>query len=144
MTTGFDYIFGKMFQSRRNGATMLKITVTHDTYGMLKELAREQGTSIEKLAMDLIEKEVIRRYENTSEYEKIWQSLSERQQEVAALACLGFTNGDIEEILNISLGTVKTHIRDIFKAFDVRGRHQLTYMLRKWDFSNYDPKNRPQ
>lgn len=54
---------------------------------------------------------------------RLWEDLSERQKEVAALA----TNSEIVTKLDISLGTVKTHIGDVLRKFDVRGRHQLRY-----------------
>jgi len=138
MTTGFGYIYKKMFQSRRDGTTMLKIDVDRNTYGMLKELAREEGTSIEKLAAELFKKEVIKWYEKTDEHELIWQSLSERQKEVAALACLDYTNVEIAEKMSVSIDTVKKHMTEALRKFGIRGRHQLGYILKKWDFSAYD------
>lgn len=117
---------------------MLKITVNHNTYSMLTELAREEGTSIEKLALDLIEKEVIKRYEKTNEHELIWESLSERQKEVAALACLDYTNVEIAEKMSVSIETVKKHMTEALRKFGIRGRHQLRYILKKWDFSAFD------
>jgi len=119
---------------------MLKIPVDSNTYGMLKELAREQGSSIEKLAADLFQNEVLKWYEKTSEYELNWESLSERQKEVAALACLNYTNVEIAEKMSISIETVKKHMTETLRKFGIRGRHQLRFVLKKWDFSAYDIK----
>ena len=105
---------------------------------MLNEMAFEEGIRLEDFAMDMLEEVAIKRYHSSNEHLQNWESLSERQQEVAALACLGFTNAEIAEKLDISLETVKTHMKQILRKFKVRGRHQLRYILRKWDFSDFD------
>ncbi len=105
---------------------------------MLQEMAGEQSISIEDLATDFLEEITITRYQSTNDNVLNWDSLSERQQEVAALACLGYTNAEIGTRLDISLETVKTHMKVILRKFSVRGRHQLRYILRKRDFSDFD------
>ncbi len=42
-----------------------------------------------------------------------WTMLSQREQEVAVLICLGLTNREIAEKLFISPDTVKSHIKNI-------------------------------
>ena len=105
---------------------------------MLNELAYEQGLGIEDYLASAVEEIAIKRYQSTNSDVQNWESLSERQQEVAALACLGNTNAEIANTLAISLETVKTHMKVILRKFKVRGRHQLRYILRKWDFSDFD------
>jgi DNA-binding CsgD family transcriptional regulator len=51
--------------------------------------------------------------------------LSEREAEVARLVQRGHSNKDIAEQLNISLNTVKTHMRAVFEKSGVRSRFQL-------------------
>jgi len=138
MTSGFDFIFESLFNSRKNSSPNLLLHARGEVLAMLSELAHEHGISIEDLAMRYVEKETIKDYQSTNINVQNWESLSERQQEVAALACLGFTNAEIAEKLDISLETVKTHIKVILRKFKVRGRHQLRYILRKWDFSDFD------
>lgn len=65
-----------------------------------------------------------------------WQQLTNREQEVAALACKGMTNPQIAEELFIAEETVKKHIRSILMKFDVRGRGILQWMLEGWNFDN--------
>jgi len=112
--------------------------VKGDVFAMLHEMANEQNVRMEDLATDCMEKEAIKRYQSSNINVQNWESLSERQQQVAALACLGFTNAEIAEKLDISLETVKTHMKVILRKFDVRGRHQLRYILRKWNFSEFE------
>ncbi len=138
MTSGFDFIFESLFNSRRRSLSGLFIHPRVDVIAMLREMAREQNISIEELATDYLEEISIERYQSTNANVQNWESLSERQQEVAALACLGKTNAEIAEGLAISLETVKTHMKEILRKFNVRGRHQLRYILRKWDFSDFD------
>ena len=138
MTSGFDFIVDSLFNSRRKSSPNLLLHARGEVLAMLNELAHEQGISIEDLAMRYVEKETIKDYQSANVNVQSWESLSERQQEVAALACLGNTNAEIAERLAISLETVKTHMKVILRKFKVRGRHQLRYILRKWDFSDFD------
>jgi len=138
MTSGFDFIFESIFNSRRRSSPNLLLHARGDILAMLSELALDQGISIAALAMRYVEKETIKDYQSTNVNAQNWESLSERQQQVAALACLGKTNAEIAKKLDISLETVKTHMKVILRKFKVRGRHQLRYILRKWDFSDFE------
>ena len=138
MTTGFGYIIDSLFPSRRRAPHTLEISTDEDVLSMLKELAEGQDFNAEELAAVLLKKAVIEHYQSKSENLQHWEELSQRQREVAALACLNYSNAEITQKLDISLGTVKTHIREILRKFNVRGRHQLRYILRGWDFSAFD------
>ena len=67
-----------------------------------------------------------------------WGQLTPRQQEVAALICLGYTNQQIAARLSISPETVKSHIRAVLKRFKVRSKVQLRRDLSHWDFSEWE------
>jgi len=138
MTSGFDFIVNSLINSRRKTIPNLLLHARGDLMAMLTELAQEQGISLEDLAMDMLEEVIIKRYQSANDNVLNWESLSERQQEVAALACLSYTNAEIAKKLDISLETVKTHMKVILRKFKVRGRHQLRYILRKWDFRDFD------
>ena len=49
-----------------------------------------------------------------------WDSLSQREQEVLALVCLGKRNYEIAGMLGIVNETVKTHLQHIFRKFGLR------------------------
>jgi len=51
--------------------------------------------------------------------------LTERQRQVAALACQGFSNKKIAEELGLAEGTVKVHLNAIYVRLDVRSRTKL-------------------
>ena len=143
MTTGFDYILESLLSSRRRLASSITVPLNAETLEMLAELARRQDYNAEELAGILLEQAVIERYENKNENVRRWEELSQRQQQVAALACLGYTNAEIALKLNISLTTVKTHMREVLRKFNVHSRHQLGYMLQHWDFSSFDENASP-
>jgi DNA-binding CsgD family transcriptional regulator len=53
---------------------------------------------------------------------KSYQSLSEREVEVLYWICLGKTNSEIAMILNISMYTVKNHVKNILKRMSANNR----------------------
>ena len=63
-----------------------------------------------------------------------WQSLSERERDVAALVCQDYPNKDIASKLGISETTVRTHIRHILEKFHFHAKAELRMALRDWDF----------
>ena len=52
-------------------------------------------------------------------------TLTERQRQVASLACQGLTNKKIAEHLGLVEGTVKVHLNAIYVRLDVRSRTKL-------------------
>ncbi len=138
MTSGFEFIYERLFNSRGRSSPNLLLHARGDQLAMLNDLAHEKGVRMEDLAMEMLGKEIDKQYQSTNDNVLNWESLSERQQEVAALACLSYTNAEIAKKLDISLETVKTHMKVILRKFKVRGRHQLRYILRRWDFREFE------
>ena len=147
MSTGFDLIFESLRLSRkRPSSPTLEIPADGAVLAMLQELAQAQGKSVGEVAATLLKVAVTEHYRTSDENIAHWEALSDRQQEVAALACLNFTNAEIAARLDIGLETVKTHMKEILRKFEVRGRHQLRYILRRWDFSSFakEPDDLPR
>jgi DNA-binding CsgD family transcriptional regulator len=48
--------------------------------------------------------------------------LTPRELQIAKLACRGMSNKQMAQTLNINSGTVKTHIRNIYRRVHVRGK----------------------
>lgn len=72
-----------------------------------------------------------------SEIFRRWTTLSQREQEVAALICIGFSNREIAEKLVISPDTVKTHLKNILYKFDLHRKDDLRILLIDWDLESY-------
>jgi DNA-binding CsgD family transcriptional regulator len=66
-----------------------------------------------------------------------WLSLSVREQEVAALVCLGYTNPQIGTRLIISPQTAKAHVRHILYKFNLHSKEELRMLLANQDFSSW-------
>lgn len=67
-----------------------------------------------------------------------WKRLSPREQQVAALTCMGYLNVDIAERLMISPETVKSHVRNILRKFNMHRKSELRLALVDWDFSAWE------
>jgi DNA-binding CsgD family transcriptional regulator len=100
-------------------------------------LAEREQRNEEDLAADLITFALAQR-EITDQYMENWKRLSEREQTVAALICLQYTNQEIAERLAISPHTVKSHVRNISHKFGLNTKADLRQALANWDFSAWD------
>ena len=64
-----------------------------------------------------------------------WQQLTPREQQVAALVCLNYTNHQIAARLSISPDTVKLHVHNLLAKFDLHRKADLRVALSDLDFS---------
>ena len=58
-------------------------------------------------------------------YVQRWYGLSPRELEVARLICCGYHNDDVAGNLRIRCGTVKTHLRNIYRRIHVTNKIQM-------------------
>ncbi len=58
-------------------------------------------------------------------YIRKWYRITARELQVARLVCRGFNNNKIADELRISRGTVKTHIRNIYRRIRVKNKIQM-------------------
>ena len=58
------------------------------------------------------------------------EPLSKREREIAELAARGLRNGEIAEMLHISEGTVKNHLKIVFRKLNIDRRSSLRGRLR--------------
>jgi DNA-binding CsgD family transcriptional regulator len=103
----------------------------------ITSLAEQQGRLPEELAADLLASGLAQQ-QAAGDLEQRWQTLSPREQEVAALACLGYTNRQMAARLGISDETIKTHLHNALVKFGLHGRSELRILLANWDFSDFE------
>ncbi len=104
---------------------------------LITELAQKEQRSEEEIHAGLLATALAQRNISQDLWSR-WQSLSPREQHVAALTCLGYTNGEIAVTLGVSIPTVKTHIRNTLSKFQLHGKGELRMALQDWDFREWD------
>lgn len=60
-----------------------------------------------------------------------WETLTHRQQEIALLIHAGFTYPQIAHQLSLSLETIRSHARAIYKKMGVAGKRDLRVLMRQ-------------
>ena len=121
---------------RKKGTDSRAFQADQELLAAIQEAAQEQGRSEEEIWIDFLQAGHDQ-YLQTSELEDCWDSLTEREQEVTALACLEYRNYEIAEKLSISHETVKTHLQNIFNKFEIRNRNELRRVLKDWQFQEW-------
>ena len=107
---------------------------------VVRKAAKEQGRSEEAIIADLT-KAGWDQLQQDAEITDRWDSLSQREQQVVALICLGHRNYQIAEILVIAPETVKTHLQNIFAKFNLRSSKELRLVLKDWNFAEWWEQN---
>jgi DNA-binding NarL/FixJ family response regulator len=102
----------------------------------LQGLAENEQRSQNEVAADLLSIALAQR-DAANFYLERWRDLSPREQQVAALACLGYTNRQIANRLVISTETVKSHMRNVLNKFNLHSKIELRQALSDWDFSEW-------
>ena len=112
----------------------LELDARHAVY--LAQIAANTQASRQKVAQDLLKNALVDRQISEAHLAH-WRALTPRQQQVAALACLNFTNRQIAARLGISPQTVKAHLRNLLHRFELHGKAELRQALEDWDFSEW-------
>jgi DNA-binding NarL/FixJ family response regulator len=107
---------------------------------LVRKVAKQQGRSEEEIIADFTKAGWDQLQQDTELVER-WNSLSEREQQVTALICIGHRNYQIAEILVIAPETVKTHLQNIFSKFNLRSSKELRLVLKDWNFSEWWKQN---
>ena len=107
----------------------------------IKDVAEQQKRAEAEIIADFT-KVGLNQFLTQKELQDRWESLSQREQQVAALICLGYRNYEIAQTLVIAPETVKTHLQRIFNKFDLRSSKELRLALKDWDFRDWWEHNR--
>ncbi|MGB9799747.1 MAG: response regulator transcription factor [Thermanaerothrix sp.] len=121
-------------QRRPGTPTRREFALDSHLFATLQTLARQTGQPEDALANDLLATG-LRALSQRDHLWQCWQSLTPREQQATALACLGFTNRQIAARMGISPETVKSHLRAATTKFGVHTKAELRLLLENWDFS---------
>ena len=103
---------------------------------LIQDIANEEGLSISETVNRLLSF-AIGEHHATNDNLLRWDSLTPRQQDTAAFACLGYSNMEIAQKMSISVNTVKTHLRQVLQTFAAGTKGELQLLLASWDFSDW-------
>lgn len=103
----------------------------------LSTIARDEGRPETELIPELLNAGLDQYVSKERAWNK-WVSLSEREKDVTAFVCLGYTNRQIAARLNISRETVKDRLEGAFRKFGVNKCNDLRMLLSIWDFSEWE------
>lgn len=134
---GIMTLLQRILRTLRSGRPARRLFHFDDTLlASLHTLARREQRTEEEIAEDLLHLGLAQR--NASEARiRAWLSLSPRQQQVTALACLGCTNRQIAARLHLSPETIKVHLRSARLKFSAQSKAELQRILADWDFSQW-------
>lgn len=110
-----------------------------DLQAELVTLAGQENRPEEEVQAELLARGLAHRHADRT-LQGRWESLSRREQDVAALSCLGYTNRQIGARLGVSPDTVKGYVRQVLMKFQYHSKDELRMVLRDWDFSDWGPE----
>ena len=100
----------------------------------LSTIAKYEGRPEHELLPDLLAAGLTQ-YSTNDGIWKQWESLTPREQEVTALVCLGYSNGQIAVRMGVTEAGVKFHLRNVYSKFQVKNRAKLRQKFAGWDFT---------
>ena len=100
---------------------------------LLQEIAIQEQRNVDEVANDLLHFAILEQ-QRDDEKLAMWERLSPREKQVAALACLGYTNPEIGRLMFISTNTVKTHMRNLLEKVNVSSKAELREIFAGWEF----------
>jgi DNA-binding CsgD family transcriptional regulator len=127
------FILGRLLGSNRR----LLIRVEDETGKLLAEFADRNEQPVEEAAASWLRLQAAE-YRQDREIGQRWAALSDREQKVAALCCLGYADREIAGMLGITYGTARTHLYNAIYKLGITRKTQLHFLLRNWDFSKFD------
>ena len=111
-----------------------RFELDEDLRTQLVDLAQKEQRPARELQNDLLTSGLSQHHSHIDLWQR-WQSLSPREQDVAALTCLGYTNRQIAARLKLAPDTVKGYVRQTLVKFNLHSKAELRLHLAGWDFS---------
>jgi ATP/maltotriose-dependent transcriptional regulator MalT len=134
----------QIFRREKTGGKERRVFLQdQELIAIIQDVARQQMRPEEEVVADFT-KVGLSHFLSQNEMESRWSSLSQREQQVVALICLGYRNHEIAKTLVIAPETVKTHLQRVFNKFNLRSRKELRLALKNWDFHGWWEHNRQE
>jgi DNA-binding NarL/FixJ family response regulator len=124
------------FRFRRDPGSR-HIELNESLHAALMNLADREQRPAEQIQADLLAAGLAQHHIR-DELWQCWESLTPRERDATALACLGHTNRQIAARLHISVETVKTHIHNALTKFSLHSKAELRLVFSEWDFNAWD------
>jgi DNA-binding NarL/FixJ family response regulator len=128
-----------VYEALRAGASgfLLKRTPAADLIAGIRVVASGDALLAPSVTRRLIDQFAHRPAARRTEARTL-EGLTEREREVLTLVARGLSNAEIAELLVLSEGTVKTHVKHIFSKLDLRDRAQAVILA--YDYGLVEPK----
>jgi DNA-binding CsgD family transcriptional regulator len=136
----FDRIRQLFLQGYEGGKETRVFLSDEELIATIKDVAKQESRTEEEIVAEFT-RAGLKQFLTQHELENRWASLSQREQQVVALICLGHRNYEIAGILSIAPETVKTHLQRIFDKFQLRSSKELRFALRDWNFREWWDRN---
>jgi len=120
--------------SRRSNSDSRTFEIPEHLLASISTLAKHENRPEHELLLDILAAGLTQ-YSTKDRIWKKWESLTRREQEVTALVCLGFSNGEIAAHMVITESGVKFHLGNVFSKLRVKNRDKLRKKFVGWDFS---------
>lgn len=122
-----------LLEKRQEGLARRVFSKDERLVRKVREIAASQQRPEGEVYEDILESGM-KVLSDNDKYEDLWASLSIREQQVAALTCLGHRSYEIAGALGISYETVRTHSKHIYAKFGLN-RKDLRRALKDWNFA---------
>jgi DNA-binding NarL/FixJ family response regulator len=112
-----------------------------DTLNAITQVAEHEHRAPEEVANQILEdglRSAARIQALNAELWQLWERLSPRERDVAALICLNYTTRQIAAKLHVRPTTIVTHARNIMTKFGIHDRNTLRMIFKDWDFSMWE------
>jgi len=129
----FSDFFRKETQSDQEGR---RFDLQLDLLAPLETLATSRGLTPQEMAADLVKRALLLE-QLQNETRKKWHNLTPREQEITVLIFRGYSSRAIYERLGIANETLRTHVHNILRKFEVSDRKELRQLLRDCNFSSW-------
>jgi DNA-binding NarL/FixJ family response regulator len=129
-------LWRKLLQALKRRDVQRTFELDQPLVEVLQHFAETEKRPREEVAADLLSAALIKR-QAAEEHLRTWRALSSREQQVTALICLNYTNPQIDARLYLAPDTVKSHVRNVLRKFNVHSKAELRLVLADWDFSEW-------